>query len=82
MFKNMIISGLAAGEVLQIPWLESCDSATKFCIWLAVTVCILFFLLFLEQMYEKWVKYRRRLRKIKETVARLRYEKREIRGNS
>ena len=59
MIKDMIISGLAAGKVLKIPCYENCDSAAKFSIWLASTVCLLFFLLFLEQMYDKWLEYRK-----------------------
>ena len=60
MIKDMIISAMVAGKVLQIPWFESCDSVTKLSIWLATTVCLLFFLLFLEQTYEKCLRYRRK----------------------
>ena len=82
MIKDIIIAGLVADKVIQISWFESSDSITKLFIWLASTVCLLFFYLFLEQMYEMWRRYRERLRRIEEIMVRLRYEKRKITGNS
>ena len=82
MIKDMIISGLSAVYVLKISWFADCDQATKISIWLATTVCLFIFLLFLEQIYEKRLQYKERVRKIQEEVKRLRYEKREIAGNS
>lgn len=71
MIKEVIIAALAAGIILRHPWLASCTAWTQASIWLALTMCLLFFCLFCEEQYEKWRKYRERVGKLKELVGRL-----------
>lgn len=76
MFKNMIIAAMAAVIALRIPWFAVCDVATKAVIWLNLSICLLFFLLFLEEMYEKWLKYRARVKEIEKRMKNLGQENR------
>lgn len=71
MSKDILISALAAGLILRHPWIAVCTAWQQASIWLGLTVCLLFFCLFCEERYEKWVKYRERVGRIRELVTRL-----------
>lgn len=71
MIKDMIIAALAAGLILRHPWFAACTAGQKISVWMALTVCLLFFCLFCEEMHEKWLKYKERVSKLQELLERL-----------
>lgn len=71
MIREITIAALAAGLLLRIPWFAMCTAWTQASIWLALTMCLLFFCLFCEEQYEKWRKYRERVDNLRELVGRL-----------
>lgn len=77
MFKNIIMAALAAGLTLaECPWFKNCTVQEKTGVFLGISVSLFIFLLFLEEIGEKWRKYRERCREVEQTVERLRKGKR------
>lgn len=77
MFKNIIMAALAAGLTLaECPWFQGCTVREKLGVFLGIFVPLFIFFLFLEEIEEKWRKYRERCRKVEQTVERLRKGKR------
>lgn len=72
MHKDMIIAALGAALCLRCPWIAVCDTQAQAAIWLGISVLLLFFCLFLEEIHEKWEKKRKRARKMQEKIAELR----------
>lgn len=73
MFKNAIMAALAAGLTLaECPWFQGCTVWEKLGVFLGIFIPLFIFLLFLEEIGEKWRKYRERCRKVEQTVERLR----------
>ena len=59
MFKNIIMAALAAGLTLaECPWFQGCTVREKLGVFLGIFVPLFIFLLFLEEIGEKWRKYR------------------------
>lgn len=71
MIKDMIIAALVAGYALRCPWFAVCDVATQVVIWLNLSICLLFFCLFLEEKHENWLKKRERALKLQDRVIKL-----------
>ena len=72
MRKNMVIS-LQAGVILaDLPCFEIANYSEKIAMILGIASAVFYFLLFLEEMHEKWTEYRKRVRRIRKTVKRLR----------
>ena len=79
MCKNMVIS-LQAGTILaDLPCFEISNNGEKMAMIVGIASAVFIFLLFLEEIHEKWTEYRKRVRRISRTVKRLRSGKRERR---
>ena len=69
MLKNIVISLLAAAvitEKLAVPWQLSVRQQTG--AYIGIGVCLIIFLLFLEEIVTKWKKRRKRIMKIREVL--------------
>lgn len=72
MCKNMVIS-LQAGTILaDLPCFAISNNGEKMAMIVGIASAVFIFLLFLEEIHEKWTEYRKRVRRISRTVKRLR----------
>lgn len=82
MLKNCIISVLLAGEIVRF-WSPDCRTEEIISLVTGIAACLFIFLLFLEEVHEKRMKYRKRVRKIRDTVRKLRLpEQQEMQGEN
>lgn len=72
MTKNIIISMLGAALVTrECPWFRICPWDQQASIWLALSVCLLFFCLFLEEQAEKQRKNKARSERMEQMITRI-----------
>ena len=79
MRKNMVIALLMGVILTDVPWLAISNNGEKMAMIVGIASAVFIFLLFLEEIHEKWTEYRKRVRRISRTVKRLRSGKRERR---
>lgn len=71
MKKDIIISILAAELILQHPWYTGSSGSERVALIVGTATVVFIFLLFLEDLGDKFRKYRNRVRKMKRIVKRL-----------
>ena len=72
MYKNIVISLLAAVLISDMPWFEITCNAEKVGLIVGIAAAVFIFLLFLEDVCEKVRNYVKRVRKMRQTVTKLR----------
>lgn len=72
MYKDVIISFLTAELIIQSPWIIETSGSERMAAVVGIATAVFIFLLFLEDCYEKFRKYAKRVQKIRRTVERLR----------
>jgi len=73
MYRYIFISILAAAALAELPCFEISNSGEKVAMIIGMTASVFIFCLFCEDVYEKWVNYRNRVRKIRRIVKKLRF---------
>ncbi len=78
MYKNLIISFLAAMALSKLPCFEISRYEEKIGLIVGIATAVFIFLLFFEDLHEKWRNYRRRVQKTREIVRKLRFHESDI----
>lgn len=82
MIKNIVISILAAVLVVEkVPWYRVCTVEEKVGIFIGISIPLIIFCFFCEEIVEKWRKYRQRVKFVEREVTKLRNEGRKSKGN-
>lgn len=71
MCKNIVISLLVGVILTDLPCFVISNNSEKMAMIVGIASAVFIFLLFLEDLYEKWTEYRRRVRQVRRTVRRL-----------
>ena len=72
MRKNIVISLLAGVILTDLPCFVISNNSEKMAMIIGMASAVFIFLLFLEDLYEKWTEYRKRVQRIRRTVRQLR----------